>query len=54
MATIEEPDTSVDALLAEIRHADAGRHNDDTAVYLRWTADRLSSHGRPVTVSTVR
>ncbi|BEL05910.1 hypothetical protein Q0Z83_041010 [Actinoplanes sichuanensis] len=31
----------VDALLAEIQHADAGRHNDDTAVlYLRWPTDR--------------
>ncbi len=37
LTTIEDPDEYVDALLAEIQHADAGRHSDDTAVlYLRW------------------
>jgi serine phosphatase RsbU (regulator of sigma subunit) len=37
LATIQDPDEYVDALLAAIQHADAGRHSDDTAVlYLRW------------------
>ncbi len=37
LSTIDDQDEYVDALLAEIGHADAGRHSDDTAVlYLRW------------------
>jgi serine phosphatase RsbU (regulator of sigma subunit) len=37
LAGIEDPDAYIDALLADIQHADADRHNDDTAVlYLRW------------------
>ncbi|MCM4084153.1 PP2C family protein-serine/threonine phosphatase [Paractinoplanes hotanensis] len=36
-ATIADPDEYIDALLADIQRADAGRHSDDTAVlYLRW------------------
>jgi serine phosphatase RsbU (regulator of sigma subunit) len=38
LTTIKDPDEYVDALLAAIQHADAGRHSDDTAVlYLRWS-----------------
>ncbi|GIF02417.1 PP2C family protein-serine/threonine phosphatase [Paractinoplanes rishiriensis] len=38
LASIEDPNQYIDALLADIQHADAGRHSDDTAVlYLRWT-----------------
>jgi serine phosphatase RsbU (regulator of sigma subunit) len=46
LATINDPDQYVDALLAEIQNADAGRHNDDTAVlYLRWpTAAPTGNH----------
>jgi serine phosphatase RsbU (regulator of sigma subunit) len=37
LASIEDPDEYVDALLADIQSVDAGRHSDDTAVlYLRW------------------
>jgi serine phosphatase RsbU (regulator of sigma subunit) len=39
LAPADDPEEYVESLLAEIQHADAGRHNDDTAVlYLRWTA----------------
>ncbi|GAA4606214.1 serine phosphatase RsbU (regulator of sigma subunit) [Actinoplanes octamycinicus] len=39
LTTIEDPDQYVDALLARIQNADAGRHTDDTAVlYLRCPA----------------
>jgi serine phosphatase RsbU (regulator of sigma subunit) len=38
LATIEDPEEYVDALLGDIQRVDAGRHSDDTAVlYLRWT-----------------
>jgi serine phosphatase RsbU (regulator of sigma subunit) len=44
LSTIEDADTYVDALLAEIQRGDAGRHGDDTAVlYLR----RAAGHERP-------
>jgi serine phosphatase RsbU (regulator of sigma subunit) len=37
LAGTRDPDEYIDALLAEIQDADAGRHSDDTAVlYLRW------------------
>ncbi|MEU4419940.1 SpoIIE family protein phosphatase [Actinoplanes sp. NPDC024001] len=47
LATITDPDEYVDALLANIQHADVGRHNDDTAVlYLRRSADPPPLNGR--------
>ena len=43
LAAVTDPDRFVDALLAEVQRADAGRHSDDTAVlYLSWPADRTA------------
>jgi serine phosphatase RsbU (regulator of sigma subunit) len=47
LTAIEDPDQYVDALLAEIQNADAGRHNDDTAVlYVHWRTQQSAPNER--------